>query len=446
MRTRLAIMLLVLAGLAGIPQAASGAAAARPLVLAITLDSEINPVSASFVSDEIGRAEDRHAAALVILLDTPGGLSTSMDDIVKDELAARVPVIVYVSPNGGRAASAGVFVTMASDLAAMAPATNIGSATPIDSSGQNIGSDLHRKILNDAEKKVQALAETHGRNGAAAVATVRDAANYTASEAKANRLIERISPNLGSLLKAIDGTQTVGPKHLTFHTANATVEHDDMPFTLKLLNILIDPNLLFLLFLAGIGGIGYEIFHPGVILPGTLGAVSLILALFGFSVVPINWAGVVLIVFGVALIISEAWVTSHGLIGLSGVVALGAGGLMLFRTPGSDMSVSPWVVITISLLFGAGLATVATKVVAARQAPVSPAADSLAGLLGRPAVVRTPLHPRGEVFVDGALWQAEADNGGAGVGETVIVRRVEGLTLHVEPAGQPDHPSEGALQ
>ena len=164
---------------------------------------------------------------------------------------------------------------------------------------------------------------------------------------------------------------TRGTKHLVMHTANAEIDHQSMPLTLELLNILIDPNLLFLLFLAGIGGIAYEVFHPGVILPGTLGAVSLMLALFGFSVVPINWAGVALIVLGVALLLTEAFVTSHGLIALSGVVALCAGGLLLFRTPGSDIGVSPFVVLTIAVLFGAGLATVATKVVAARHRPAN---------------------------------------------------------------------------
>lgn len=428
----------------GVWTSQSPAADNRPLVLAITLDSEINPVSASFVKDSVERAEDRHAAALVILLDTPGGLSTSMDDIVKAELASNVPVIVYVSPEGARAASAGVYITMAADLAAMAPNTNIGSATPISSTGDNLDSDLRRKVLNDAEARIKALAQSHGRNAEQAVLTVREATNYTADEAVQSGLVDKLAPDLPTLLEEIDGTETRGTKHLVFHTADAQIVNEDMPFTLKLLNILINPNLLFLLFLLGIGGLGYEIFHPGVILPGTVGAVSLVLALFGFSIVPINWAGIALIVFGVALLIAEGFVVSGGLLGVSGIIALSAGGLLLFRTPGSEMSVSPYVVVTIAVLFGAALATIATKVLAARKQPVSPAAAGLAGLLGQRAVVRTPLAPRGQVFIDGALWEAEADDGQAGVGDTVIVRRVEGLTLHVEPTG-PEQSSEGAL-
>ena len=433
---RLAIMLLVLAGLAGMPQAAAGADAGRPLVLAIKLDSEINPVSASFVKDSIDRAKSDHAAALVILLDTPGGLSTSMEDIYKAELAAPMPVIVYVSPDGARAASAGVYVTMASDVAAMAPVTNIGSATPINSNGGNIGSDLRKKVLNDAEKNVKVLADTHGRNGDAAVLTVSKAANYTASEALDQNLVDYVEPSLPALLDRIDGVTTTY-KHLTLHTAGAQIETIDMPWTLKLLNILIDPNLLFLLFLAGIGGIAYEVFHPGVILPGTLGGISLILALFGFSVVPINLAGAALIVFGVALLAVEGWVTSHGLIGISGVLALCAGGLMLFRTPGSGVGVDPVLVIAIGIIFGGGLAFIATKVIAARHQPVGVYGAGAAGLLGQRAVVRVPLRPRGQVFLRGELWEAETEDSEIDKGGEVIVDKVEGLTLHVSPAPPP---------
>jgi membrane-bound serine protease (ClpP class) len=431
-------MLLVLAGLAGIPQSASGAASERPLVIAIRLHSEIDPVSASFVKDSIDRAKSEHAAALVILLDTPGGLSTSMEDIYKAELASPVPVIVYVSPDGARAASAGVYVTMASDVAAMAPVTNIGSATPIDSSGGNIGSDLRKKILNDAEKKVKVLAETHGRNGDAAVRTVSKAANYTASEARKINLVDFVQPSLSSLLDRIDGLTTTY-KHITLHTAGAQVETVDMPWTLQLLDILINPNLLYILFLAGLGGIAYEIFHPGVILPGTLGAVSLILALFGFSIVPINLAGVALIIFGVALLAVEGWVTSHGLIGISGVIAICVGGLMLFRTPGSGVGVNPVLVIAIGIVFGGGLAFIATKVIAARHQPVGVYGAGVVGLLGQRAVVRTPLRPRGQVFLRGELWEAEVEEDEAGVdaGGEVVVDKVEGLTLHVSPAPPP---------
>jgi membrane-bound serine protease (ClpP class) len=417
------------------------AAGGRPLVLAMRLDTEINPVSASFVKDSISRAESDGAAALVILMDTPGGDSSSMNDIIQAELHAKVPVIVYVAPEGARAASAGAVITMGSDVAAMAPTTHIGAATPIDASGQNLGSDLRRKVLHDAVAQITSLAASHGRNTRLARLIVTNANEYTASQALHRNLIEHVARSLPVLLGQVDGTTTAyKQKPIVLHTADARIEHIGMPWTLQLLNILIDPNLLYLLFLAGIVGIGYEVFHPGVILPGTLGGVALILALFGFSVVPINLAGVALMIFGVVLLGLEAWVSAHGLMGLSGVIAIAAGGLMLFRTPGEG--VSPFLVIGMSVVAGVLLALVATKVVQARHRPVTAGGGSLT-LVGRTAVVRTRLQPRGQVYLHGELWQAEASEGeDVDPGREVVVEGVDGLTLRVTPAPAPT--TEGA--
>jgi membrane-bound serine protease (ClpP class) len=417
------------------------AAGGRPLVLAMRLDTEINPVSASFVKDSISRAESDGAAALVILMDTPGGDSNSMNDIVQAELHAKVPVIVYVAPEGARAASAGAVITVAADVAAMAPTTHIGAATPIDASGQNLGSDLRRKVLHDAVAQITGLAASHGRNTRLARLIVTNANEYTAAQALHRNLIEHVARSLPVLLDQLDGTTTAyRQKPIVLHTADARIERIGMPWTLELLNVLIDPNLLYLLFLAGIVGIGYEVFHPGVILPGTLGGVSLVLALFGFSVVSINLAGVVLMIFGVVLLGLEAWVSAHGLMGLSGVIAIAAGGLMLFRTPGEG--VSPLLVIGMSVVAGVLLAFVATKVVEARHRPVTAGGGSLT-LVGRTAVVRTRLQPRGQVYLHGELWQAEAPEGEeVDPGREVVVEGVEGLTLRVTPAPAPT--TEGA--
>jgi len=417
------------------------AAGGRPLVLAMRLDTEINPVSASFVKDSISRAESDGAAALVILMDTPGGDSNSMNDIIQAELHAKVPVIVYVAPEGARAASAGAVITMGSDVAAMAPTTHIGAATPIDASGQNLGSDLRRKVLHDAVAQITSLAASHGRNTRLARLIVTNANEYTASQALHRNLIEHVARSLPVLLGQVDGTTTAyKQKPIVLHTADARIEHIGMPWTLQLLNILIDPNLLYLLFLAGIVGIGYEVFHPGVILPGTLGGVALILALFGFSVVPINLAGVALMIFGVVLLGLEAWVSAHGLMGLSGVIAIAAGGLMLFRTPGEG--VSPFLVIGMSVVARVLLAFVATKVVQTRHRPVTAGGGSLT-LVGRTAVVRTRLQPRGQVYLHGELWQAEAPEGeDVDPGREVVVEGVDGLTLRVTPAPAPT--TEGA--
>ncbi len=432
-----AALALLVGATAGPAQAADG----RPLVLAMRLDTEINPVSASFVKDSVSRAESDGAAALVILMDTPGGDSNSMNDIIQAELHAKVPVIVYVAPEGARAASAGAFITMASDVAAMAPTTHIGAATPIDASGQNLGSDLRRKVLHDSVAQITGLAAAHGRNTRLARLIVTNASEYTAAQALHRNLIEHVARSLPVLLDQLDGTTTAyRQKPIVLHTANARIERIGMPWTLELLNILIDPNLLYLLFLGGIVGIGYEIFHPGVILPGTLGGVSLILALFGFSIVSINLAGVVLMIFGVVLLGLEAWVSAHGLMGLSGVIAIAAGGLMLFRTPGEG--VSPFLVIGMSVVVGVLLAFVATKVVQARHRPVIAGGGSLT-LVGRTAVVRTRLQPRGQVYLHGELWQAEAADGeDVDPGREVVVEGVEGLTLRVTPAPAPT--TEGA--
>jgi membrane-bound serine protease (ClpP class) len=411
------------------------AAGNHPLVLAMRLDTEINPVSASFVKDSISKAESEHAAALVILMDTPGGDSDSMNQIIQAELASTVAVIVYVAPEGARAASAGAFITMGSDLAAMAPTTHIGAATPIDASGQNLGSDLRRKVIHDAVAQITSLANSHGRNAHAARLMVTNASEFTASQALHRNLIENVARSLPVLLGQIDGTTTYyKQKPIVLHTAGAQIETIDMPWTLRLLDILINPNLLYLLFLAGIMGIAYEVFHPGVILPGTLGAVSLILALFGFSVVSINLAGVVLMIFGVVLLGMEAWVSAHGLMGISGVIAIAAGGLMLFRTPGEG--VSPFLVIGMSVVAGVLLAFVATKVVAARHSPVVSGGGALA-LVGRTAVVRTRLQPHGQVYLHGELWQAETAGDDIEAGREVVVESVDGLTLRVTPAPAP---------
>jgi len=226
------------------------AAGNQPLVLAMRLDTEINPVSASFVKDSIARAESDHAAALVILMDTPGGDSTSMNDIIQAELRSKVAVIVYVAPEGARAASAGAVITMGSDVAAMAPTTHIGAATPIDASGQNLGSDLRRKVLHDAVAQITSLATSHGRNAHAAKLIVTNANEYTAPQALHANLIEHVARSLPVLLGQVDGTTTTyTQKPIVLHTANAHIEYIDMPWTLRLLNVLIDPNLLYLLFL-----------------------------------------------------------------------------------------------------------------------------------------------------------------------------------------------------
>ncbi len=406
---------------------ASAQAASRPRVLAIHFALEINPVTQDYVNHQLDRAQDGHYDAAVILLDTPGGLSTSMESIYKKELASKIPVIVYIAPKGAAAASAGVFVAQAADLLAMAPDTNIGSSTPIDQSGGNLGSDLRRKVINHFAAKLRSLAENHGRNGDWADKAVREASNLTEQEALRMNVIDVIAPDLPTLLNKIDGRVTI-PNHYKLHTANAEITYASPSFFTRLLNTLIDPNLITLLFLAGLAGIGYEIFHPGVVLPGALGAVALVTALFGFSVLPISWAGLALLVLGLALLVIDAHVTSHGALTVSGLIAFVIGALMLFRNAPAPYHANTWLVVSIAVVLGAGWAFAITKAIQVRRSPVSVGPQTIVGEIGE-------FRGDGQVFVRGELWQAKTPEGlSLSRGQKVRIDNVEpGLVLDVEP-------------
>jgi len=407
--------------------AASANAASRPRVLAIHFALDINPVTQDYVNHQLDRAQKDHYDAAVILLDTPGGLSSSMEAIYKKELASKIPVIVYVAPKGAAAASAGVFVAQAADVLAMAPDTNIGSSTPIDQSGGNLGSDLRRKVINHFAAKLRSLAENHGRNGDWADKAVRQASNLTEQEALRMNVIDVVAPDLPTLLNKIDGRVTI-PNHYKLHTANAQITYTSPSFFTRLLNTLIDPNLITLLFLAGIVGIGYEIFHPGVVLPGALGAVALVTALFGFSVLPISWAGVALLLLGIALLVIDAHVTSHGALTVSGLIAFVIGSLMLFRNAPSPYHANSWLIASIAIVLGSAWLFAMTKAVQIRRSPVSVGPQTIVGEIGE-------FRGDGQVFVHGELWRANAPEGlSLKRGQKVRVDGIEpGLVLDVEP-------------
>jgi membrane-bound serine protease (ClpP class) len=398
-------------------------------VLAIQFgpDLEVNPVTQDYLTGRISRAAKDGYTAAVILLDTPGGLSTSMKTIYTAELEAKLPVIVYVSPDGARAASAGVWIAQAADVLAMAPTTNIGSSTPIDSSGQNLGSDLRRKVINDSVASLTALAATHKRNTTWPSLAVRKASNLTAQKALQMNVIDVIAPSLPALLVKLDGYRTKDAQRpFTLHLAGAHIDYAKPGFFTRLLNTLIDPNLLSLLFLAGIAGIGFEIFHPGIVLPGALGGISLLTALFGFSVLPISWAGLGLILLGIALLVIDAHVTSHGALTLTGLISLAVGMLMLFHNAPAPYHTSTPLVLSITIALGLLWVFALTKAVQVRRRPVS---VGPLRVVGADAVVRTP----GQVFVEGELWSARRSDGGDLVpGEHVRVEGVEGLELTVK--------------
>ena len=405
-----------------------------PRVLAVEFENDINPVTADYLTGAIDQAEKDGYDAVVILMDTPGGLDSAMRDIIKKELASPVPVVVYVSPPGSRAASAGVFITMAADVAAMAPNTNIGSSTPISTSGGNIPSDLRRKVINDAAAYIRGLAETHGRNADWAEQAVRQASNLTAEEALQKNVVDVVAPDLPTLLNDIDGMRTE-PKGLVLHTAGADVTTIHMSLWKRILDTLIDPNIIVLLLSLGVLGITVELFNPGLIFPGTFGAIALIVAFFGLQVLPVSAAGILLILLAAAFFVAEPFVMSHGALALAGAACFVVGSLMLFDPAGPGYQVSIWVALAIAGTFTLLMVFALTKIVQARRRkPVTGEED----LVGQVGVVRKPLNPSGLVFVHGELWQAQSDGGSIGVGANVLVESVdEGLVLHVRPAEAP---------
>jgi len=409
--------------------ASSASAGPQSRVLAIEFENDVNPVTADYVTDEIDRANRDGYDAVAILLDTPGGLSESMRKIYKKELASEIPVIVYVSPNGARAASAGVWISEAADLLAMAPQTNIGSSTPINEGGNNIQSDLRRKVVNDAAASLQALAKYHDRNTAWAADAVRKASNLPAYEALRMNVIDFIAPSLPALLEKTDGYRTKsadGQRTFVLHLEGAQVDTVQMSFWKQILDTLIDPNIIVLLLSVGTLGIVVELWAPGHIFPGTVGAISLILALFGLSVLPISWAGILLMILAAAFFAAEPFVTSHGALTAAAIVSFVFGSLLLFEPAGSAYQVSLPVVIAIAGVLGLFMFFVLAKIVQIRRRPATVGMQTIVGERG---VVRR----EGYVAVHGELWRAHAD-GGAPLppGQEVEVEAVEdGLTLAV---------------
>jgi membrane-bound serine protease (ClpP class) len=425
-------VLAVLAAVAGGLVSSAPATSNPPKVLAIRFgpDLEINPVTQDWFTHQLSRAAKDGYDAAVVELDTPGGLSSSMKTMYQAELRSKIPVIVYVSPAGARAASAGVWISQAADVLAMAPDSNIGSSTPIDGSGQNLGSDLRRKVINDAAASLTALADSHHRNTKWPALAVRKASNLTSQQALKMHVIDLVSPSLPALLQKLDGYRTKDAQRpFTLHLADAQVDHASPGFLTKLLNTLIDPNLISLLFLAGIAGIGFEIFHPGVVLPGALGGIALLTALFGLSVLPIAWSGVALVLLGIALLAIDLHVPSHGALTLTGLISLGVGLVMLFHNAPAPYRVSVPFVFALTAVIGGTWAFMIGKAIALR---LRPAIVGPSEIVGEHGVVRGD----GKVFVHGELWRARTpDDGRLRVGDEVEVAALDddGLVLTVRP-------------
>lgn len=399
----------------------------------LELTGTIDPATSRWVDAALDDAADEDAALAIVRLDTPGGLDDSLRDIVSDILAAPMPVVVYVSPDGARAASAGVYITQAADVAAMAPQTNIGSATPISIGPGSEDEVLGRKIRNDAAAYLRALASEHGRNPDLGERMVREAANVTAQEALDANFIDAIAGSERELLADIDGFRTEGAKEQVLDTGGLAIETHDMPLHYEILQILVNPTIAFMLLSIGLLGMAIELFSPGMIFPGTLGLIFFVTGLYGTAQLPVTAAGILLLVAAIALFIAEAHFTS-GVLGVSAVVALVLAGLLLFDTDGGAADVSVPAVIATAVLIGAMVLFVIQRVVRSRREPVRTGHEEMVGL---PAEVRVPLTPEGQVFAQGALWRARLVDGGPdrlGVGGRVRVESVDGLTLVVKPA------------
>jgi membrane-bound serine protease (ClpP class) len=437
MRSRVHVWLwALLAGLLLLPGAAG--AQGSDTLPSIELTGTIDPATEKWIGSALADAADDEAPLAIIRLDTPGGLDTSMRDIVQEIIDAPMPVVVYVSPDGARAASAGVFVTEAADVAAMAPQTNIGSASPVSLTGADIDSVLGEKIENDAAAYARALASEHGRNGELAAATVTDAENVTAAEALDRGLIDIVAASEDELLVDLDGFEVQGPKAGTLETAGLVLDERDMPLQYELLQLLVNPTVAYLLLLVGLVGIAIEIFSPGLFIPGTIGVVAFLLGAFGTAQLPVTAAGIALLVVGIGLIVAEAHLPTNGVLGAVGVVALALSGLLLFDTGSDAFEVSAPAVITVAVLVGGFMVFATQKALEAHRRPKHTGWEEMIGATGD---VRVPLDPVGQAFVGGALWRAtladdSADDDAARVrdrGARVRVESIEGLTLRVRP-------------
>jgi membrane-bound serine protease (ClpP class) len=425
----LALLALGLLGLfAPLIMAAPAPALPRGEVLLVKVKSPIHPVSAELIADAIQEADRRNAEAVIVELDTAGGLMTSTRDITTAILGARTPVVVYVAPGGAQAASAGFFVLMSADVAAMAPGTNAGAAHPVDGQGEDIKGVMGKKVEQDAAANIRSLAVRNGRNVQLAEEAVLQSRSYTAGEALQNKLIEIVAPDVPALVRALDGRVVQrGATQLTLHTASAAVR----PFTVSplrsLLGVIADPNITYLLLGLGSLGLLFELMHPGAVLPGVVGAICVVLAFYGLSVLPVNYAGVALILLAVLFFILEIKITSYGMLGVAGIACLVLGSLMLFKTPEPALRVSGELIAMVAAFSVLVVGFLAFMALRAQRLPVRTGVE---GLIHEIGVARSPLAPRGKVFVHGELWDAIADEPVA-LGEPVEVVAVRNLTLAV---------------
>jgi membrane-bound serine protease (ClpP class) len=406
-------------------------AESRPVVVEIKLDDMVQPISAEYVKAGIQHADEIHAAAILLTLDTPGGLESSMREIIQAILTSQVPVIAYVSPEGGRAASAGFFILISADLAVMAPGTHAGAAHPVLLWGSNVGKTMETKIENDSAAYIRSLADRRGRNTQFAEQAVRESKSYTDQEALQDHLIDGVENSPQDIFKDFDGKtiKRFNGGTTTLHLADAVLEPYLMTARERFLFYIVNPDFAFLLGALGVACLYVEFTHPGMILPGVVGAIAIVLAIFAFHLLPINYMGVILILLALAMFALEVKVTSHGALAVGGIIAMVIGAMILVDSPWPSARIHlstalgvtiPLAVITV-ILVRLAVAAQRRKVVTGEQ-----------GMIDSVGVAQTELAPAGKVFIHGEIWEARAATKIA-PGARVRVKEVKGLTLEVEP-------------
>ncbi len=398
----------------------------------IQIKDSINPGVEDFIEYAIKRSVDDKAECLIILLDTPGGLMTSMRGISQAILNSQVPIIVYVYPSGAQAASAGVFITAAADIAAMAPGTNIGAAHPVTSGGGDVPATMNEKILNDTLAFARSIAAQRGRNAEWMEDSVRKSVSATAEEAFKLNVIDLVANNLPALISRLDGWHLQrGETTVVLKTQGAEQVTISPSLQHSILRIISNPNLAYILLMIGLAGLYFELSSPGAVVPGVIGGISLILALYAMQTLPVNYAGFLIILLALVFFIVEIKVASHGLLSLAGVLCMLLGSIMLFRSPGEPGQIALSVLLPTTLVVSLFFAAVARLAFRAQQARPQTGGDALIGMIGQ---VRREIDQEGKVFVSGELWNAVADQRIA-VGEKVEVLEVHNLKLKVKRIG-----------
>ncbi|KHK89706.1 nodulation protein NfeD [Novosphingobium malaysiense] len=432
-------VLLAIAALVGLP-----ALSVAKEAVVMHIDGAIGPASASYVADGLEQARQRDAALVVLEMDTPGGLDTSMRQIIQDILAMPIPVVTYVHPSGARAASAGTYILYASHFAAMTPGTNLGAATPIQIGGPTSGGEdededgaamnaHERKAVNDAVAYIRSLAEMRGRNADWAEQAVREASSLSASAALKEGVIDIVASDLPSLLDQLNGkTVTIDGRARTLDTAGLSIHEIEPDWGTKLLATITNPNIALILMMIGIYGLIFEFLNPGALVPGTVGAISLLIGLYALAALPVDFAGLALIVLGIALMVAEAFVPSFGVLGIGGTVAFVIGAAVLFDTDIPAFRVS-WSVIAALGVFSAGLLILVARVgIGALRHRIVTGSEEL---VGSTATVLDWHNGKGHVFVHSERWNAQGP-ATLNKDETVVIEKVTGLDLTVSPAQQ----------